>query len=412
MLESLETVLEISNLLVKVKDVDLLLEKILLQARKITKADAGSIYRVEDGKLRLKYAQNDTKQKELAPGKKLIFKSFLLPINNETIAGYVANTGESVNIADAYTLPEGLPYNFNSEYDKLSDYKTHSVLTIPLKDFDDQVVGVLQLINAKDDNGDVIPFSDDYIPIITIIANSAALALEKAELFRMLVLRMISLAELRDPKETGTHVNRVGAYSAELYEVWAKERGVDEGDIERNKDALRIAAMLHDVGKVAISDKILKKEGPLTDDEFEIIKQHTYKGAALFYPSKFLLEEMAYKIALEHHERWDGTGYPGHIDVVTGKPLPGFELSENRARGKKGEEISIWGRIVTLADVYDALSSTRCYKASWPKEKIFEEFKRQAGRQFDPELVDVFLKYKDQILHAAQDYQEESGSSC
>ncbi len=402
----LDTILNISNLLVKIKDVDLLLERILLEARKITNADAGSIYKVEGGKLRLKYAQNDTKQKELPPGKKLIFKTFLIPINNNTIVGYVAKTGEVLNIEDVYSLSEDLPYKFNPEYDKISGYKTRSMLTIPLKDSEDKVIGVLQLINAKDKFGKIISFSETLMPIVSVIANSAALALEKADLFRMIVLRMIKLAELRDPKETGAHVNRVGSYSAEIYEVWAKSKGIHEDEIEKNKDILRIAAMLHDVGKVAISDKILKKKGSLTDEEFEIMKQHTYRGAALFYPPKFFLEEMVYKIALEHHERWDGRGYPGYVDVRTGKPLPGFEISENKAKGKKGEEISIWGRIVALADVYDALSSKRSYKDPWPEDKVLKELKRQSGHQFDPELVELFIKYKDQILHSAQEYQD------
>ncbi len=119
---------------------------------------------------------------------------------------------------------------------------------------------MLQLINAKDPStGNPIPFNPEFVPITNFLGECASIALERANLFRTIVLRMIKMAELRDPKETGTHVNRVGEYSAIIYEAWAYKNNIPERKIDRNKDMLRIAAMLHDVGKVAISDTILKK---------------------------------------------------------------------------------------------------------------------------------------------------------
>ena len=159
--------------------------------------------------------------------------------------------------------------------------------------------------------------------------------------------------------------------------------------------------MLHDVGKVAISDLILKKPDRLSEEEFETIKSHTYIGARLFKDIHSDFEEIAAEVALNHHERWDGKGYPGHIDVATGEPLPGYTLAKGRARGKKGEEIPLFGRIVALADVFDALSSARVYKEAWSEDDVLKTIKEEAGHQFDPELVDVFFSSLN-VLRAIQ----------
>ncbi len=140
-------------------------------------------------------------------------------------------------------------------------------------------------------------------------------------MMRAIMLRMIKMAELRDPKETGMHVNRVGAYSVELYERYALKRNIDKKEVQKNKDILRMSAMLHDVGKIGISDNILKKPAGLTAEEFAIMKTHTYIGAHLFHDKESEFDEMALTVALNHHEKWDGTGYPGFMDYMTLKPL-------------------------------------------------------------------------------------------
>ncbi len=203
------------------------------------------------------------------------------------------------------------------------------------------------------------------------------MAIERAQMTRALLLRMISMAELRDPQETGPHVNRVGAYSSEIYETWARKKGFEPKVIENYKDILRMAAMLHDVGKVGISDKILQKPGRLSDEEYDIMKQHVLMGAKLFMTSQSEFDEIACQIALNHHERWDGSGYPGHVDITTGKPLPGYEDEKTgKARGKRGEEIPLFGRVVAVADVYDALSNKRAYKDAWEEGMSFTNCKR------------------------------------
>ena len=123
---------------------------------------------------------------------------------------------------------------------------------------------------------------------------------------RGMILRTIRMAEMRDPKETGAHVNRVGAYAVEVYEAWARRQGAPQSEIDAKRDIFRMAAMLHDVGKVAIADAILKKPGKLDPDEFEIMKGHTVHGGRLFLDRQSEFDDAAQDVALNHHERWDG----------------------------------------------------------------------------------------------------------
>ena len=120
------------------------------------------------------------------------------------------------------------------------------------------------------------------------------------------------------------------------------------------------------------------------------MKLHTLFGANLFSDIYSDFDESAGVVALNHHERWDGKGYPGHIDLQTQLPLPGYEAENGGARGKQGEEIPLFGRIVALADVYDALSCRRCYKEAWDGNEVLAAIREEAGKQFDPELVEVF----------------------
>jgi len=173
--------------------------------------------------------------------------------------------------------------------------------------------------------------------------------------------RLALAAEYRDD-DTGEHTKRVGQTSARI----AEALGWSAADVE----LILRAAPLHDVGKIAISDSILLKPGKLTPEEFERMKMHTTLGAKMLSGGRFPLLQLAEQIALTHHERWDGTGYIG--------------LRE--------EAIPIPGRIVTVADVFDALTSTRPYKKAWTVSEAIEEIQRQSGRQFDPRVVEAFLK--------------------
>jgi len=388
--EKLDVLVRLSIELGQSKDLDILMEHILTEARRFVNADAGSIYLKDQETLIFSYAQNDTLQQRLPPGEKLAYTSFTVHVDENSIAGFVAKTGRILNIPDVAKLPATVPYHFNRSFDERVGYSTQSVLTIPLTAERD-VIGVLQVINAQDENGNVISFSPTEERMIMHFANTASGALDRAQLTRNLILRTVKMAEMRDPKETGTHVNRVAGYAVEIYERWAKKKGIDEKELTSKRDVLRMAAMLHDVGKVAISDIILKKPAKLTEDEYNVMKLHTVHGAGLFLDGHSEFDKEAATLSLSHHERWDGKGYPGHVDIRTGLPLPGRAMPDGQAQGKAGEEIPLFGRIVAIADVYDALTSARVYKEPWDEKRALNILEEGAGSQFDADLMETFF---------------------
>lgn len=391
----------------QIADLDLLLEKILSEARYLLNADAGSIYIKEDDLLHFSYAQNETLSKKLPSGKKLIYTTFKMPVNNNSIAGFVANNGSILNIPDAYKISKALPFSFDSSYDEKVGYHTQSMLTVPMKNARSEIIGVLQLINAREQNQQIGSFKEEDEPLVQHLAIYAANAIERAQMTRTTIMRMIRMAELRDPKETGAHVNRVAAYSVELFQRWAEKHNMDQNKMDAQRDKLRLAAMLHDVGKVAISDVILKKPGRFTDQEYEIMKQHCWLGAKLFSDASSEFDEYSMEVVLNHHERWDGKGYPGWIDIESGKALPGHSDENGKALPRKGDEIPLFGRIVALADVFDALSSRRVYKEAWDEDRVLQTIQDEKGKQFDPELVDLFFEILDNIRAITGRYPDQ-----
>jgi response regulator RpfG family c-di-GMP phosphodiesterase len=174
--------------------------------------------------------------------------------------------------------------------------------------------------------------------------------------------RLAVISEYRDP-ESGEHSSRVGELAAEL----ALQLGEDAAWAEE----LRLAGRLHDVGKVGVPDAILQKPGPLTDDEFEVMKTHTTIGATVFAGSKSALIQLAAEVALSHHERWDGTGYPA---------------------GLQGEAIPLSGRLVAVADVYDALITAHRYKSAWSSNDAVSHVVAGRGTHFEPRIVDALVE--------------------
>ena len=405
--EKLDAMVRLGVELGQSKDLDILMEHILTEARLFLNADAGSIYLRDDKTLIFSYAQNDTLQQKLPPHEKLAYTNFTIPIDENSIAGFVAKTNQTLNIPDVAKLPATVPYNFNRSFDERVGYTTRSILTVPLNTMYGDTLGVLQVINARDENDQTIPFLPDEERLLIHFANTAAVALERAQLTRDLILRTIKMAEMRDPKETGSHVNRVASYAIEIYERWARKRGTAEKDITAKRDVLRMAAMLHDVGKVSISDVILKKPGHFTEDEYSIMKHHTILGSRLFVDGHSEFDKAATEVSLSHHERWDGKGYPGYVDIRTGLPLKGYTLEDGRPRGKAGEEIPLYGRIVAVADVYDALVSDRVYKEPWDETKVLSLLEKEAGSQFDAELIEVFFSSLGSIRMIRQRYPDK-----
>ena len=415
--QKLHEIINIGLEIAGISDLDLVLEKILKKARHLVNADAGSIY-IRDNddrnKLNFCYTQNDTLANRGFNDNRCLNMPGIV-IDHKSIAGYVAATGEILNIPDVYSLVDGSPYSFNRDIDMRTGYHTRSMLVYPLKSSPllqtrtgDEIVGVLQLINARDQDGRVIAFpsSENDIQLIQLFACRAGNAIHHARMLRTMVLNIVRVAELRDPSETGAHVKRVGAFSAEIYETWARNKAINQAEIEKFKDAIRITAMLHDVGKVAIEDAILKKPGRLTENEYERMKEHTVMGARLLQQNFYSdYDLMAAEIALNHHEHWDGTGYPGYINILSGDQQKNTNKNRKRS-GKKGEDIPLAGRIVAVADVYDALSHQRIYKEEWEEQRVLQEIRSGSGSSFDPEIVEAFFQCYEKIKSISQGFHD------
>lgn len=393
--KKLQKLLELEQSFIGIQDTDILLEHLLTEARLSVHADAGSIYIRENDKLRIRYAQNDTQHKSLKPGEKLPFVHFSFPINEKSISGYSVITSKLINIPDVTKIKKNKPYSFNNQSDVITGYKTKSILTLPLVTCSGTVLGVLQMINALDSKGNIVSFDSDAELFLHHFATIATQALERTILTRTMVMRMIKMAELRDPKETGAHVLRVSNYALEIYDRWAVDHNISNEEKEKFRDELKIASMLHDVGKVGISDLILKKNESFSDEEFSIIKTHTKIGASLFLDVNSSLDQMARDVALYHHEQWDGKGYPGCVDI-TSSDFNAFDITFGE-KGLSGEEIPLSARIVSIADVFDALSSKRIYKSPWKESDVLAEIQNQSGKKFDPEIVAIFFKIIDRI---------------
>ena len=193
---------------------------------------------------------------------------------------------------------------------------------------------------------------------------------------REVVFTMGAIGESRS-KETGNHVKRVAQYSKLL----ALYYGLSENEA----DMLKQASPMHDIGKVAIPDSVLNKPGRFTQEERLIMDTHAQLGYDMLKNSHRELLQLAATVAYQHHEKWDGTGYP---------------------QGLKGEEIHIAGRITALADVFDALGSERVYKKAWDDERIFDLFKEQRALHFDPKLVDIFFDNLDEFLKVREQFKD------
>ena len=404
--QKLQQIAVLREKLSHIRDSDILLENTLSAAREIVHADAGSIYEYyeSENRLRIRYSQNDTQQRKLAPGEKLPYVSFSMKATRKSISGYSALHKKTINIPDVYNMDEYLdksctekrPYNFNSSNDIKTGYRTKSMLTLPLVITNGKVLGILQIINAQDSKGNIIPFSQEAEFYVSYFAASIVQAYEYAYLTKQLIERLVKMANYRDPRETGVHVERVSSFSLEIYDRYAVNKHIPEVESNRFRDNLKLAAKCHDVGKVAIADSILKKDGMLSDAERGIMKGHTCIGAQIFTPSENDLDTMARDVCLHHHDRWDGSdrGYPGNFDYMAYTP---GEVVPDGIVPLKGEEIPLAARIVALADVYDALRHRRYYKKQWTIEETVEEIKGEAGKQFDPEVVDAFIQVVDRL---------------
>lgn len=193
-----------------------------------------------------------------------------------------------------------------------------------------------------------------------------------------IAIKLVSLTSLRD-EETGAHVRRIGLYAA----VMAKALGWSAEEI----DTIRVAAPMHDIGKIGIPDRVLRKTDVLNDEEFNVMKRHTEIGASMLRGTKIPILNMAAEIALNHHERWDGTGYP---------------------QGLMGDKIPVSARITAIVDIYDALVHERVYKRAMVEEEALKLMQDMAGRHLDPYLLGLFLSLLPAMRRIRLEVKEES----
>ncbi len=504
------------------RDPDRLLGLILTQARRVTGSDAGSLYLVEEGdeegppRLRFRLAQNDSLPDIPAP-------DFTLPLDETSLAGYAATTGEPLVIEDAYRLPDDAPYTFNRTFDEEFGYRAKSMLVVPMMDHRDRVVGVLQLINRKssvdaeirnetDAEAFVLPFRDSEVEAVASLAGQAAVSIENGQLYQSIehlfegfIKAAVTAIDQRDPTTSG-HSVRVATLTCDMAEVADRTRRRPFDSVRFTREQmkeLRYAGLLHDFGKVGVREEVLVKSkklppvyleriesrfdfirrtleaeyhreraeavlehGPegardifqeleaelraslqrvdrfqeavreaneprvlpeqsaeilhevaatrfpdfqgelvpyLTDDELHFLSipkgsldpdereqieshvSHTYRFLQQI-PWTDELSDVA-RIAYGHHEKLDGTGYP---------------------RGVKGEEIPLQTRLMTAADIFDALTaSDRPYKKALPPSRALEILEMEAdGGQLDPGVVELMVQSEVYRKVLEQDWRE------
>ena len=268
--------------------------------------------------------------------------------------------------------PEMPPEAFREMWSTIRDKRPWSGI-IKNRKKDGSTYWVDATINPILDNNDNV---EEFIAIRNDITDTILLHEKLERTQQDMIFRIGEVGETRS-RETGYHVRRVAEYSR----ILATRYGLSDEEVRY----LTQASPMHDIGKIGIPDTILLKQGPLDQAEWETMRTHSEIGYRFFKDSDSPLLMAAAIITHEHHEKWDGTGYP---------------------RGIKGEDIHIYGRITALADVFDALGSDRCYKKAWENEKIFDYFLEQRGKHFDPALVDIFFKHLDEFLTIQLRYAE------
>jgi HD-GYP domain-containing protein (c-di-GMP phosphodiesterase class II) len=374
-----------------------LLRRVLLKSRELTGAEAGTVFivrgRGRDRRLEAASVQNDVVRVHRA--------DLVVPISKSSIAGFTAVTGDTVFVDDLYSIPQSVPFSFDPHFDESIGYRSRSMLSFPLTNYDRKVIGVVQLINRRDSSGlGPLPFepeqADLVVPFNHIVGSSieradmveriraqnrrlrernrmlaeqrariAALQDETEEAFQLSIRLLARAAELHD-ENTARHVERVNEYSFFL----ARALGMPKGFC----DEIRYSAQLHDIGKMSVNVAILRKRGALDSEERDEMMRHPEYGFQILSASDRL--RMAAEIALSHHERWDGSGYP---------------------RGLAGEAIPVAARIVAVADIYDALRSSRPYKQGYSHDRAMEVMLEGDERidpmgHIDPALLRILVE--------------------
>ena len=360
--QAMDALYKISLATSSLLEVDDLLEFIVDLSLKIILATHGSIMLID------KQSQTMTIRTAIGLDPE-IMKKVVVQVG-EGISGWVAHTGEPLLITDL-DRDERFHHEGDKKYD--TKYETTSLISCPLK-VKDNIIGVININNKQ--TGEAFDKYD--LELLTILANYASVAIETATLHEEInnhYVSIIGLAtralEAKDPYTLG-HSERVTQYAVDL----AEKMGLPRDDVR----IIRQAGILHDIGKIGISESILLKKGRLTDEEFEAIKRHPIIGSTIIEPMNVLpgvCEAIMY-----HHERYDGYGYPEKL---------------------KGENIPLAARVLCVADSFDAMTSTRPYRPALPNHVVINELKKNKSKQFDPDALEAFLI----ILKERKYYTEE-----
>ncbi len=353
-LEEMGALLEVSHVVSSTLDLKELLTKIMKTATKVMRCETSTVYLVDEATNELYFSivQGDEKV-----GAKL--KEIRLPMGTG-LAGWCAQNNAPVMVPDTDKDPR-----FFKGADKKSGFVTRSMICVPMC-LKEKVIGVLQVLNRTGE----IPFNDHDLETLKAVATQAVSAIENARLYENIQKIYLSTIEVlataidaKDPYTRG-HSRRVTLYSVAI----AEQLGLSAKEIE----SIRYAGLLHDVGKIGISDSIIRKPGRLTDEEYGIIKTHPAIGARILRPVEFLADKIPG--VLHHHEYYDGRGYPDHL---------------------AGEDIPLAGRIICVADCFDAMTTNRPYRKGLSVNTVIGELNKLSGKQFDPVCVQAFLKAFD-----------------
>jgi HD-GYP domain-containing protein (c-di-GMP phosphodiesterase class II) len=347
-LRRLEALASASTVINSTLDLKELLKVIMELAARSLRAEAGSIL--------LKDKASGDLLFDVATGASAeAVKTIRIP-RGQGIAGHVAETAESLLVPDCSRDPR-----FFKGADEKSRFVTRSIVAVPLI-ARGETIGVVEVLNRQGDG----VFNDGDLMLLQALGHQSAVAIQNAQLFQDVETGFLStvkaLAQAVDAKDSYTagHSSRVTQYSVLI----AEELGLDPELVRR----VRLSGLLHDVGKIGIRDSVLSKPGKLTDEEFAMMKTHPAVGGQILEPVAQLADVVPGVIS--HHERFDGRGYP---------------------RGLKGEEIPLQGRIIGVADAFDAMTSHRVYRPRLSDAVAIAELKKYSGTQFDSRMVDAFL---------------------
>ena len=359
---------------------DKLLDIIAQQITKMLDVGRCTIY--------LKDVEKNELWSKIAQGRGLEHTEIRVPLNGNGVISICARTGETINLPNAYEDPR-----FSMDVDMVTDFRTHTLLAVPLKNNAGRVLGVFQVANKSDGN----PFDKKDEGILLLLATLASSAIEIAKLYQDVhvaqletIYRLAVTAEYRDQQDTRAHLKNISIISYLL--------ALALGMTKKEAELIKNASPLHDIGKVALADNILLKPGKLTPEEFEIMKSHTVYGGRILEGAHSKILQIAHKMSLYHPEKWNGLGYP---------------------KALQGEEIPIEARIVTVADVFDALCVFRVYKKAWKTDDAYEYILGEAGKSFDPRVVAAFKKiypsirklYAPAAVYATAEERQHSSAS-